>query len=210
MIKKVKLAVASIMLGVGLSTTAQADFVDFGDYLQDNTSGLQWMDVPGTKGRSWNDVNSHFGAGGDFEGWRFATRIELGALISNWTGIEPNLDLGMTELEDDLIDGLLQALGPTSQTPEGDEVSIAGFLFDAPSGSPERRYTAFLADDDSQVGRPDYVWLNGNEHADWRQSATGSFLVRPASPVPAPAALPLALLGLGMIAVAYRKRKQKI
>ncbi len=40
----------------------------------DTDTGLEWLDWTESTNRSYNDVSGQFGAGGDFEGWRHATR----------------------------------------------------------------------------------------------------------------------------------------
>jgi hypothetical protein len=53
---------------------------------EDAVTGLQWLDVTITAGRTFddmvgNDGTNEFGPGGDFEGWRHATATEL----TGWT-----------------------------------------------------------------------------------------------------------------------------
>ena len=40
---------------------------------QDTVSGLDWLDVNLSVNRSYIDVSTQFGIGGDYEGWRYAT-----------------------------------------------------------------------------------------------------------------------------------------
>ena len=62
-----------------LSTLFQANaaIIDNGSYTTDTESGLDWLDVTLSINRSYSDVSSQFGSGGDFEGWRYATGIEF-------------------------------------------------------------------------------------------------------------------------------------
>jgi hypothetical protein len=48
---------------------------------RDTALGLDWLDVPISAGRSYDDVSLQLGAGGDFEGFRYATREEVGDLL---------------------------------------------------------------------------------------------------------------------------------
>ena len=48
----------------------------------DTSTGLEWLTITFSVNRSYNDVSSQFGAGGDFEGFRHATIEEVLALIS--------------------------------------------------------------------------------------------------------------------------------
>ena len=49
----------------------------------DSATGLEWLDLTFTDGRSYIDVSSNFGPGGDFEGYRYATQSEVEALFIN-------------------------------------------------------------------------------------------------------------------------------
>lgn len=210
MINQLKLAAASVLLTVGLSGTAQADFVDFGDYLQDNSTHLQWRDITGTVGRSWVDINSNFSQGGDFEGWRFATLADFETLIWNWTGVEPILPRGaIQEFQEGVLDNLIETLGHTYQDPETSYLSAR--LADGPIERPGYIYNPFIADVDgfSSPGYEyrDYIFMGEVHQLNPETSAGAALLVRSVSPVPAPAALPLALLGLAMVGAVYRRRQ---
>ena len=49
----------------------------------DTDTGLEWLDVTLSTNRSYVDVSAEFGAGGDFEGFRYASADELLTLFSN-------------------------------------------------------------------------------------------------------------------------------
>lgn len=49
----------------------------------DTDSGLEWLDWAYTVDRSYDDIASRFGMGGEFEGFRHATLDELSALYTN-------------------------------------------------------------------------------------------------------------------------------
>ncbi len=63
----------------------EADWLAAGDGLltNDAISGLQWLDWSHTANRSYNDVSSQLGAGGEFEGFRYATEAEVSQLYAN-------------------------------------------------------------------------------------------------------------------------------
>jgi len=44
---------------------------------RDMSTGLDWLDLDVSEGRTFADVSGEFGAGGDFEGFRYATETEL-------------------------------------------------------------------------------------------------------------------------------------
>jgi len=49
----------------------------------DTNTGLEWLDVAESTNYSFNYVNSQFGVGGDFEGFRYATTSEVKEFITN-------------------------------------------------------------------------------------------------------------------------------
>jgi len=62
------------------------------DLTQDLTTGLEWLDVPVSAGRTFDDIvgndgTSEFAPGGDFEGFRHAAFLELTGWING-----PQLD----------------------------------------------------------------------------------------------------------------------
>ncbi len=60
--------------------------------LHDTAAGLTWLDLGRTGGRSYDDVAANLGVGGDFAGFRFASRSEVIGLFSS-AGI-PDIDVG--------------------------------------------------------------------------------------------------------------------
>ena len=50
---------------------------------QDTTTGLQWLDLSASSNRSFSDVSTQLGVGGDFEGFRYASEVEVRTLFSN-------------------------------------------------------------------------------------------------------------------------------
>ena len=85
-----------------LATNANADLIKRLDasfsWTSDTSTGLEWLDfaVSGdttapanhvsTLGRSYVAVQSELGAGGDYEGWRYATREETERFVRNVWG----------------------------------------------------------------------------------------------------------------------------
>ena len=58
----------------------------------DTSTGLDWLDfdggaAPATSQRSYNDVKSQLLPGGDYQGWRFASRSEVYQFVLNVTGL---------------------------------------------------------------------------------------------------------------------------
>jgi hypothetical protein len=80
----------NIAAGLGLlaCAVAQADIIDHGWYTEDTGTGLYWLDVTETQGNTYNEVTAQFGAGGRYEGWRYAERSDIETLLPNF-GILP-------------------------------------------------------------------------------------------------------------------------
>ena len=62
--------------------TASAILLDEGIITRDTSNGLEWLDLTQSQNRSYNDVKTQFGAGGDFDGFRYATAAEVDVLWS--------------------------------------------------------------------------------------------------------------------------------
>lgn len=77
-----KLVLPAILLTVA-SFGANASLVEQGDITVDSATGLQWLDLSESVGRSYQDITTQFGTGGDFEGYRYATRDETMQLFTN-------------------------------------------------------------------------------------------------------------------------------
>lgn len=81
-------AVALVMA----TASSQAALVDQGANTLDTATNLQWLDLSASGGLSYNQVAAQFGSGGQFEGYRFATRAEVLTLFGD-AGI-PDVDVG--------------------------------------------------------------------------------------------------------------------
>jgi len=75
---------AGIILLVAVAGSAPGATIEIADPVfgpasatLDTDTNLVWLDLTHSVGRSFNDVGSQFGSGGDFEGWRHATSPEL-------------------------------------------------------------------------------------------------------------------------------------
>lgn len=74
----------------------------------DTDTNLAWLDLTFTDARSFDDVSSQFGAGGDFEGYRYATEQEVLTFFEH-AGI-PNAP-GTSIANHDPINALLALVG---------------------------------------------------------------------------------------------------
>ena len=71
------------LVGLTLSLSANAAIVDNGTITTDTATGLDWLDLTETNGRSYYDISSKLDAGEEFAGWRYATGIEVQDLWKN-------------------------------------------------------------------------------------------------------------------------------
>ena len=71
------------LVGITLSLSANAAIVDMGNITRDTTTGLDWLDLTETANRTYLDVFSNFSVGGNLDGWRYASRLEVYELWSN-------------------------------------------------------------------------------------------------------------------------------
>lgn len=87
----------------------------------DSDQELAFLDVNLSLGRSFNDISSQFGLGGDFEGFRYANQSEVRALMVNF-GIQIQTtafgsngeEFAQLSSQTDLLN-FVNLLGPTSQ-----------------------------------------------------------------------------------------------
>lgn len=111
-----KKTILILLLGYIFSGSVNAAIMDNGTYATDTLTGLDWLDVTASMGRSYDDVASQFGLGGDFEGWRFATSAEFVTLMVNATGLaatEIANPYGYVLSNSDLMHNIVSILGNT-------------------------------------------------------------------------------------------------
>ena len=92
-IKSMVLAATMLAFTHGVS----AAIVDNGTYT--TVDGVDWLDLTETAGMSYNDVTAQMGIGGTYEGWSYASRLQVRDLWAtfggdvqylNVNGISPN------------------------------------------------------------------------------------------------------------------------
>lgn len=208
-----KLIVPAVVAAVVSCPIASAQVIEVdsefgvGTATRDVAQNLDFPDLTQSTGRSFDDVSSQFGVGGDFEGWRYATMQEVVDLILNW-GFSPSITTPASDLAalflvgdagGDQLSGLVQLVGLTNSSTSAN-VSL-GYTSDVLTGSQAgQARTVSLLDDVSAPTSEDAVhfsWLR----PDLSIPRAGSWLVRA---VPTPSAA--ALLGAGLLAGARRRR----
>jgi len=208
-------AYCACAIAFSISATTEAAFIESdwqssGDNLLtiDTASGLEWLDVPVVLNRSYIDVSSQFGIGGDFEGFRYATVSEVGDLFQN-AGLTLTPPEGTYTGEGLLVEALQNLVGITVvSTPQ---LNTFGMTSDS----------AALCDE-PDIGCVDGAWLlRDTSDLSLTISAAGGFsiqidqaadhfsswLVRDTAVVPIPPAVWLFGSGLlGLVGMARRKK----
>ena len=188
------------------SAIVSLDWKTPGDNLitRDTDSGMEWLDVNVSLGRSFLEVSSQLGIGGDYEGFRYTNKLELDAFFDHIVQIAGN-DITLTRNDigsvGSAIDSYIEMLGTT-----GDGLGFLGEVAGLTSipgvGSDVQ---AITIQDSQRFNGPRFS--NSSVGKATRSSTRGSWLVRDVpSPIPIPAAAWLFGTGLlGLISVGRRK-----
>lgn len=195
-----------------LSSTADATLIeqDFisgnGDGLVtfDSQTGLRWLDLSASAGRSFNEVSTEFGLGGDFEGFRYATNEEILMLWQNAGLVD--IDLAgfgnFTEANYIPARNLIDLIGSTS-------VFLSQTTALGISGTPEplhsqNRFTPQLELLEYAQPFTAEARTNGIINVSYSLSTVGSWLVQPAT-IPESSTLYLIVGGFASL-VLFRHR----
>ena len=178
------------------STSASSALVDLGTTTQDADTGLLWLDLSESINRSFNDVSTQLGIGGDFEGYRYATQDEVVTFFSN-AGITGFVN-GFNDFNYQPVLDLAALLGtPFSQASPNQQ--LHGLLDVDNTVDTRRTILLFTNHTDDTGGTGISAFLNSsadNNHGHWLVST-----------VPIPAAVWLFGSGLlGLVGVARRKK----
>lgn len=225
--KKIALPIGFLLLLC--SHSANAGLVDMGSYVYDTDSNIEWLRVTETTGMSYNDVYAELGAGGAYEGWRYATINDFEGLLAS-QGYTPhhslNCDAGIsycgtiagwsTNFEDtadyrsvlNIINMLGNNPGGIYPTPQA-----TGFLANEDPNS-GNHYLGFLGIDLEGMGLfpCEFCAFGGIYDADLDNDLgvdyTGSYLIRDRT-IPVPESSSFAFFLLGMMFLQAKRKKTR-
>ena len=211
---------------------AHSAIIDYGTYFSDTQSGLNWLDVTATVNRSYNDISSQFGSGGEFSGWRYASRNEFNDLLTTWTGVSlqsegrtettgtsPSVD-GLVELFGSTLDSLwIERFGETWDSANGFDEGFGidftlGILSETVNLPENQRQVAAIWDNENNGRASDFF---NSEHRQVfltePRSDIGSFLVQgqsSSSPSAVPEPQTILIFGLGLLGLTLTRNRKRL
>jgi len=207
---------ASVTTALVLSTSANAALIDNGTYFTDTDSNLNWLKLTETLSRSYNDVYANLSAGGDYEGWQFATSTQFEDLMigqnitSNTPGCFGGLNFCGAVNGQAAVDEIVELFGDIGEryTRGRQTESYHGYNY----GYIADKNTTSTINDANYIALISSTTDSVRTYASWDEAdvsgnrVRGSYLVRP-TVVPIPAAV--WLFGSGLIALAGFARRKK-
>ena len=205
------LAICCCFLFVGtanaIPTSADWQTADDGLITYDDNTKLEWLDLTVTAGISYNTVSSQLGAGGAYEGFRYATSAEISTLwdsfggdgvYNGWSATNNGIFDIIAPLMGDLecvIDGCTAGEG-MSRMITG-ELNVFGTLVSLMGDS----YTAT-----NSATKDFFSLINSSYALDTEWQGWGSALIRDRVKAPEPGILALMCIGLTVIGFTRRKK----
>lgn len=190
-------------LGLMLALQSSAAILDLGRITRDTGTGLDWLDLTETNGRSYIDVSSKLEPGMEFQGYRYATRDEVQVLWQN-LGLPHGTNIPVASYED-VYPNFLSAvalLGDTLATIDNHFGSAGITGTEAFGIGIPAQYIAGMYRISGPVNTRIYDYDNTTD-SDNPQIHLGSYLVKK-SPIPLPASA--WLLGSSLLFLARFKR----
>ena len=174
---------------------------------RDTDTGLEWLDLTVTMNRTYQDVSAAFGAGQEFEGWRYASYSEVSSLLDASGGDSNFYESGWSVENNGLFDNLAPFWGDlhceSEGCPTGPGDGFTQFMYGEESGGDVALGYLYDRHTDAMTTTHDYIDLTlSNIGITESDNIIGSALVR-TSVVPVPPAVWLfgsALLGLAGMA----------
>lgn len=213
---KVIKAVLAMAVAVAFVSPVQAQIVDSGNYLTDNATNLQWLDVTETVGLSFSQVSGLLASNHTYAGqtgWRYATADEFVGLVTDYTGNStPTTGPASSYLAfiHGEAGGLISMLGNTLDLTY---LAYYGKTYSEYTGRPEGSYTSTTGILDTSFtaritnnGGSDVAQIY-NVSYQITDPGIGSYLVRSVSAVPEPETYAMMLVGLGVLGATARRRK---
>lgn len=178
---------------------------------RDTDSGLEWLDLTVTAGRSYSDISGKLGAEQEFSGWQYATAIQVGGFLDAFGG-DSNYYSGWSTQNNGLFDSVAPLWGDLyssrySFISVGDGYS--GAILKPANVEGNVTTYAYLNDwyKDSLAKSMDYIYTDYDISMTLTSPDIGSALTRDVSAVPIPAAVWLFCTGLvGMFGMTRKKR----
>jgi hypothetical protein len=166
-----------------------------GTGFRDDSTQLVWLELTLTSNHSYNDVVANLAPGGLYDGWRYATPVELAQFFTDYDGGVVNDTLALNLMND--LGGPLQDIyNPANGFRR---LSSIGFL-NVPFGLGHALYGYIAVD--NFYGPSINPSLQGSALDSFAFSGTGSWLVEE---VPEPGFLPVVAMAVCGIVVRFRK-----
>jgi len=210
---------------IALPAIANADLVDRGLQTYDTQSGLEWLDLSQTRGLSYTEVSAQFGAGGLYDGYRYATSLEAQALLGefglpivSYTMYASNTWAANLASFDALLGLNVGGLGPAYAFAAETGDTVGGNYQQLFYGYGSAMNTAMNADPADAFGAGDrliskYAEVTVGYAASYAERNLSHFLVRDGAPVtavPEPETWALMLAGLMGVGAASRRRAKAV
>jgi len=211
-LKKFGITAGLIICGINPATASLLDIEDYGSFTRDTISGLDWLDLTETVNMSYDSVSSQTGTGGSFEGWRYASSIELSSFWDNAGGNSSiqgfsTVHEGQTDIMLDFL-GITQVYGTSGLYTSNRATGIlSDGAFNRFSNEIEHLIGTIQSSTDlSGTGMYGTDKFDASEAwvaPDYSHSAYGSFLVRDYAPAPTTSQVPeppsFLLLAIGLL-----------
>lgn len=195
------------------SVSVNAALIDHGSHVHDTTSGLDWLKLDATIGRTYSQVTGELSSGGFFEGWQYATGSE-------WENLLFGQGFGAMSCGDgrnfcgmvttDSGDAALKLMNLIGRVPSFSShypyANSLGMLADIDGDSGEHWVTQLFVDDFNGFRT---AWATTFFTTKTHEPVVGSWLVRPAS-VSEPAMFSLFVLGFAGLWSVRRQVKKSV